>query len=184
MHTDEYTIIKECADGNKEAYAVLVERYQDMIYNTAYRMLGDGEAARDMAQECFISAYNSLKYFKCDSKFSTWLYSIAINKCRDYLRCRRPHVQLDGISEIMACSGPTPDEELHNKQVQDRIQAALNALPESYREAVVLKHIEGLDYKEMEGILGVDAGALKVRTHRGREMLKRLLKEDSLDGRG
>jgi RNA polymerase sigma-70 factor (ECF subfamily) len=183
MQKEEHRLIKECAKGNREAYAVLVERYQEMVYNTAYRMLGDAEAARDMAQESFISAYGGLKNFRNVSKFSTWLYSIVINKCRDYLRVKRPHTQLDGISDILASSGPTPEEELHNRQIRDRIQDALNALPEGCREAVVLKHIEGLDYREMESILGISAGALKVRTHRGREMLRKLLEEkEAFDG--
>lgn len=173
---DEYALIKECAGGNAEAYAVLVDRYKDMIYNIAYRMLGDAEAANDMAQESFISAYTGLKKFKNNSKFSTWLYSIAVNKCRDHLRSKRPHVPIDEIAEV-ACSASNPEEGLQRKQMLDGMQSALNALPDSYREAVILKHIEGLDYKEMESIIGVDAGTLKVRAHRGREMLKKVLQE-------
>ncbi|MBI5675589.1 MAG: sigma-70 family RNA polymerase sigma factor [Nitrospirae bacterium] len=175
IQRDEYALIKECVDGNAEAYAVLVDRYKDMIYNIAYRMLGDADTAHDMAQESFISAYAGLKKFKNDSKFSTWLYSIAVNKCRDHLRGKRPHVPIDEIAEV-ACSAANPEEGLQSRQMLDGIQNALNALPDNYREAIILKHIEGLDYKEMGTIIGIDAGTLKVRTHRGREMLKKLLK--------
>ncbi|MCL4491543.1 MAG: sigma-70 family RNA polymerase sigma factor [Nitrospirae bacterium] len=174
---EEYLVIKQCMDGNAEAYAILVERYKGMVYNIAYRMLGDAEAANDIAQESFISAYVGLKDFKRSAKFSSWLCSIAINKCRDYLRSKKDTVSIDEIAEASAAGTATPEDAACNRQMAQGIQTALNELPEDYCEAIVLKHIEGLDYKEMEDILGVSANVLKVRTHRGREMLKKLLKE-------
>ncbi|MDI6727331.1 MAG: sigma-70 family RNA polymerase sigma factor [Thermodesulfovibrionales bacterium] len=177
MRSEEYSIIKQCMDGNAEIYAVLVERYKNMVYNIAYRMLGDDEAANDMAQESFISAYVALKDFKKGAKFSSWLCSIAINKCRDYLRSKKDNISIDEIAEVSTSKIATPENVLYEKQAEQNIQAALSALPGDYREAIVLKHIEGLDYREMENILGVSENVLKVRAHRGREMLKRLLKE-------
>lgn len=175
--SDEYSIIKQCMDGNAEIYAILVERYKDMVYNIAYRMLGDAEATNDVAQESFISAYVALKDFKRSSKFSSWLCSITINKCRDHLRNRKDTISIDEIAEVSTSKIAPPENALYEKQAEQNIQAALNELPKDYREVIVLKHIEGLDYREMENILGVNANVLKVRTHRGREMLKRLLKE-------
>lgn len=177
MQSEEYSIIMQCLNGNADMYAILVERYKDMIYNIAYRMLGDTEAANDMAQESFISAYVALKDFKRDSKFSSWLCRIAINKCKDYLRNKNDTVSIDEIAEVSTSKIPTPEEAIYKRQLDQDIQIALNELPEDYRAAIVLKHIEGLDYKEMEDILGISANVLKVRTYRGREMLKRLLKE-------
>ncbi|MBI4848277.1 MAG: sigma-70 family RNA polymerase sigma factor [Nitrospirae bacterium] len=176
MQQEEHALIKQCAEGIADTYAILVERHKDMVYNVAYRMLGDADLAQDLAQESFISAYNNLKNFRYDSKFSTWLYSIVINKCRDNLRSRQHHVPLDESPDI-ASSVANPEEEASGKQIMDKIQSALNMLPEDYREVIVLKHIEGLDYREMEAVLNVSVNALKVKTHRGREMLKRLLKE-------
>ena len=177
IQSEEYSIIKQCMDGNAEIYAILVERYKDMIYNMAYRMLGDTEAANDIAQESFISAYVALKDFKSSSKFSSWLCSITINKCRDYLRSRKDTISIDEIAEISTSKIATPENALYEKQAEQNIQAALSALPGDYREAIIFKHIEGLDYREMENVLGVNANVLKVRTHRGRKLLKELLKE-------
>jgi RNA polymerase sigma-70 factor (ECF subfamily) len=171
--TEEYSIIERCRRGDSEIYAVLVERYKEMIYNVAYRMLGDEESARDAAQESFISAYGSLSSFKNGSKFSTWLCSIAMNKCRDHLRGRKTMVPLDDIEEHAVAQGPDPETALSRKQSSRELQAALGALPADYREVIVLKHIEGLDYKEMETVLGVSANTLKVKTHRAREWMKR-----------
>ena len=177
MQSEEYLLIKQCIEGDTEKYAILVERYKNMLYNVAFRMLGDAEAAHDITQESFISAYTALQGFKKKSKFSTWLYSITVNKCKDHLKSKKTHVPIDEISEMATCTKANPEEKLSKKQMIKGIQRALNALPEDYREVIVLKHIEGLDYREMEAILGVNINALKVRTHRGREMLKKLLRE-------
>ncbi|MDA8215371.1 MAG: sigma-70 family RNA polymerase sigma factor [Nitrospiraceae bacterium] len=177
MQSEEYSIIKQCMDGNAEIYAILVERYKNMVYNIAYRMLGDTEAANDIAQESFISAYVALKDFKRGAKFSSWLCSITINKCRDYLRSRKDNIPIDEIAETTIFKIPTPEDTVYKRQIGQGLQTALNELPEDYREVIVLKYIEWLDYKEMENILGINVNALKVRTYRGRELLKELLKE-------
>ncbi len=175
MAQDESSIIKECLDGDTDRYAVLVDRYKSMVYNIAYRMLGDADAANDMAQESFISAYTALKDFKRGSKFSSWLYRIVVNKCRDYLRSGRETVHVEEIAEIRASSAITPEQAVSSRQTGDIIQKALSALPAEYREVIILKHIEELDYREIAEILDVRMNALKVRAHRGREMLKKLL---------
>ena len=175
MAQDESFIIRQCLDGDTDQYAVLVDRYKSMAYNIAYRMLGDADAANDMAQESFISAYAALKDFKQGSKFSSWLYRIVVNKCRDYLRSRRETVPVEEIAEIRAGDTMTPEQAMSSRQTGDAIQEALSALPAEYREVIILKHIEELDYREIADILDVRLGALKVRAHRGREMLKKLL---------
>lgn len=175
MQEEEYSIIEECRNGNPEIYSVLVERYQNMVYNVVYRMIGDAEAAKDVAQESFMAAYGGLREFRNGSKFSTWLCSIAMNKCRDLLRVQKLTIQLEDFTESIIETSPTPEAELSNKQSARDFQAALDALPAEYREVIVLKHIEGLDYREMETILGVSGNALKVRTHRARELLKKYL---------
>jgi len=180
VSTDEYPLIKECLSGDRDKYAVLVDRYKTMVYTVAYRMLGDADAANDMAQESFISAYAGLKGFHFGSKFSSWLYRIAVNKCRDYLRGKKEMVSLDAIAEVSACRDVTPEEAASCRQTEDVVQKALNMLPEDYREIIILKHIEELDYKEIAAILGVGVNALKVRSHRGREMLKKILQEKTV----
>lgn len=177
MEAEEYSLIEQCKDGKSEAYAILVERYKEMVYNVAYRMIGDRDAAYDISQKSFISAYDDLKRFRNDSKYSTWLYSITVNKCRDYLRCRKSDIPLDDLSEILPSKMSDPEDSMHQKQLGQTLQRAIEALPEDYRDVIVLKHVEGLDYKEMESILGVSANALKVKTYRAREILKKFLLE-------
>ena len=176
----EEDIIRRCLGGEKEMYSILVERYQTMVLTIAYRMLGDEDGAKDVAQESFVSAYVSLKKFKRDSKFSTWLVSITINKCRDLLRSKKSDVPIEEMEGTLQDREPNPEDVLRRSQGEEGLQKALAGLPEEYREALVLKHVQGLDYKEMAALTGVSIGALKVRTYRAREMLKELLKKRGL----
>ncbi len=161
--------------GDSDQYAVLVDRYKDLAYNIAFRMLGDSDTAKDMAQESFIAAYNALDDFKFNSRFSSWLYRIVVNKCRDHFRAGKETVPVDEICEYTAGPHDSPEHAASCRQTGDAVQKALNGLPLEYREAIILKHIEGLDYQEMADALGVSVSALKVRAHRGREMLRKLL---------
>lgn len=172
---NDHEIIRQCRLGNRDQYALLVDRYKDMACNIAYRIVGDRDAALDMAQESFIAAYSGLGHFREGSKFSSWLFRIVVNKCKDYLRSRRETVPADEICEIMPGREQTPEQALSSRQTCDAVQKALNALPEEYREVIVLKHIQELEYTEIAGILDISVNALKVRAHRGREMLKQLL---------
>jgi RNA polymerase sigma-70 factor (ECF subfamily) len=172
---EEHEIIRQCLGGEPDRFALLVDTYQSMAYNIAYRMLGDADSAKDMAQESFISAYTSLEKFQFGSKFSSWLYRIVVNKCKDHMRAERDTVQVDEIAESVPSGGRTPEQTASARQTGDVIQAALNSLPDTYREVIVLKHIEELDFQEIAEILGDSVNALKVRAHRGREMLRELL---------
>jgi RNA polymerase sigma-70 factor (ECF subfamily) len=172
---EEYAIIRQVLAGDAEQYAALVDAYKDMAYNIAFRLVGDADAAKDMAQESFIAAYNALKDFKFNSRFSSWLYRIVVNKCRDHFRADREHVPVDEVCDFIAGTDHTPEQAASCRQTGDAVQQALNGLPPDYREVIILKHIEGLDYQEIAETLGVSVSALKVRAHRGREMLKKLL---------
>ncbi len=172
---EEYAIIRKVLAGDRDQYAVLVNRYKDMAYNIAFRLCGDADAAKDMAQEGFISAYNALGDFRFNSRFSSWLYRIVVNKCRDQFRAGKETVPVDEVCDYVAGSDPSPEKVASCRQTGDAVQQALSDLPPDYREVIVLKHIEGLDYQEIADMLGVSVAALKVRAHRGREMLRKLL---------
>ena len=180
LQDDEYHIIQQCRNGDNDGYAVLVDRYQSLAYTTACRMLGDAETANDIAQESFLAAHQGLRHFRFGSKFSSWLTSIVLNKCRDHLRSRRTTVGIDEIAEIRETRRRDPEQEAIAGESADALQKALNCLPPDYREAIILKHIEELDYQSISEILGVSIAALKVRTHRGREMLKGLLERSGV----
>jgi RNA polymerase sigma-70 factor, ECF subfamily len=175
-------VIKECLSGNKAAYAILVQRHQRAIYNLVYRMTGEDEMAKDIAQESFVSAYSALKTFKGRARFSSWLYRITLNKCRDYLRSKRGN----DLSPIDHNSPPlseeaNPEYRLRAKEHDRTIQRVLSKLPLKYRELLILKHIEELDYKEIAAMLGLSLTNLKVRTHRAREMFKEILRGEGID---
>ncbi len=174
---DEKAIIRRCLDGDSDSYSVLVDRYKTMVYNLAYRMVGDEDTAKDLAQESFIAAYAGLERFRFGSKFSSWLYSIVLNKCRDHLKLAKDRVSTDEIAEILPDSRTSPEEDAAASQSRDVLQQALDALPEEYREVLILKHIEELDYEEISAVTGAGIAALKVRAHRGREMLRKILEQ-------
>jgi RNA polymerase sigma-70 factor (ECF subfamily) len=175
MITEEHEIIKRCLNGDADQYAVLVDSYSAMAFNVAYRMLGNASIAKNLAQDSFISAYTALENFKFDSKFSSWLYRIVVNKCRDHLKTQKETVSVDEIAWLVPSQAQTPEQALSSRETGDMIQKALRALPVDQREVIVLKHVEGLDSGEIEDILSVGVNALKVRAHRGREKLKELL---------
>jgi len=177
---DEHQIIERCRKGDRDAFAVLVDRYQSLAYTVACRMVGDAETANDIAQESFLSAYTGLRNFRFGSKFSSWLTSIVLNKCRDLLRSRRETVGVDEIAEIRQTGRRDPEQEASAGESGEAVQKALDGLPPDYREIVILKHIEELDYQSISEILGVGIPALKVRAHRGREMLRKLLERSGV----
>ncbi len=172
---EEYAVIRKCLSGDHDQYALLVDKYKDMAYNIAFRMVGDADVAKDMAQESFIAAYNGLRDFKFNSRFSSWLYRIVVNKCRDHFRAGRETVPVDEICEYVAGPDRSPEQAAACRQTGDAVQRALNGLPPNYREVIILKHIEGFAFQEIADTLGVSVSALKVRAHRGREMLRKLL---------
>jgi RNA polymerase sigma-70 factor (ECF subfamily) len=132
-----------------------------------------------VAQDTFVAAFTSLSSFQFDAKFSTWLYRIAINKCTDALRARRPTVSIDetvneGLEWAIA-DEDTPQWELEQIELAWELDKEIQALPHLYRESFVLKHIEGLGYDEMSEILGVHRDTLKMRVYKARTMLCRSL---------
>ena len=178
---DEEEIIRRCLDGEGDRFAVLVERYRNMAYTVAYRMLGDPDKANDAAQDGFIAAYTSLRNFRFGAKFSTWLYRIVVNKCRDQLRNDCHTVPIDEIADVRADPARTPEQAASSREVRDSVQAALALLQPDYREVLVLKHIQGLDFEEISEITGAGVPALKVRAHRAREMLRAVMEKAGND---
>ena len=163
-----------------EAFGRLVDRHAPSIVNLAYRMVGNRTEAEDLAQETFLAAFKALGTFRADSKFSTWLYRIASNKCMDWLRVKRPgqgqyDVDADEHLDFHLAEERTPEDLLSQQQVAQELDLAIQRLPPLYREAFVLKHVEGLSYEEMEDILGVRGDTLKMRVYKGRVQLSREL---------
>ena len=173
---DDAALVRRSLGGDQEAFGVLVSRHARSIVSVTSRMLGPSADAEDVAQETFVAAFKSLASFQFGAKFSTWLYRIAVNKCTDALRARRPTVSLDEGGDESTAAWETADEEtpqweLEQVELAWELDKGIQALPHLYRESFVLKHIEGLGYDEMSEILGVNRDTLKMRVYKARTML-------------
>lgn len=175
---EDVQLVARSLKQDHEAFGQLIDRHAAKIVNLAYRMVGNRVEAEDLAQEAFLTAFKALSTFRADSKFSTWLYRIATNKCKDWLRVKRPgmgqqDVDIDETLDIHIAEEQTPERLLSQQQVAQALEQAIQRLPLLYREAFVLKHIEGMSYEEMEAILGVNSDTLKMRVYKGRLQLSR-----------
>jgi RNA polymerase sigma-70 factor (ECF subfamily) len=175
-------LVDEVNAGNRDAFEVLVRRYQHRLVNYVQAIVRDFGEAEDVAQETFVRAYRSLSRFRGDSAFKTWLYTIATNMARTSLerRGRRARVgdqSLDDDAQAMTAAqvpSGAPDVEA-TLVTRDAIDRALAALSEELRVAVVLRDVEGLEYKEIAEIVGVPMGTVESRIFRGRRKLRTLL---------
>jgi len=179
---DDVTLVTAAVAGDRDAFAVLVERHHARILALAERLCGCHHQARDLAQETFVSAYRNLASFAGRSAFSTWLYAIACNQARAAARRRRPLLALDAgradgghDGREPAATDPPPSARLEQAELRDRVAAALARLDERFREVVVLCDMQGASYEEAAATLDVPLGTVRSRLHRGRLELRSLL---------
>jgi RNA polymerase sigma-70 factor (ECF subfamily) len=173
---DDAALVRAAQQGDKEAFGLLVARHAPSILSLAVRMLPRRDQADDAAQETFVAAYKSLQRFQFGAKFSTWLYGIALNKCRDALRAGRHDVVPydDEASRDWDGAAPvdwTPDALFEQGELAGELERAVRALPVHYRESFILRHIDGLEYDEMSDALGVNRDTLKMRVYKARTLL-------------
>ena len=183
---DDTSLVRASQRGNREAFSMLISRHAPSILRMTSQMLGPAGDAEDVAQETFIAAFKALRQFKFGSKFSTWLYRIALNKCHDSLRGRRSDTfSLDAAGDESSvaweiASAETPQVERERVELGAALERGIRALPPLYRESFVLRHVEGLGYDEMSVILNVHRDTLKMRVYKARTLLCRSLAH--LDG--
>jgi len=182
VHPDDPTLIAQSLRGDTAAFGELVHRHQDRLYNTVYRLLDNAEDAQDVVQEAFLNAYQSLRLFKGDAQFFTWLYRIAVNSAISLRRKRRVVLTTDTPPAGRVILEPMDDSEFTNpshalERAEDerRLQNALNRLTPEYRTVLVLKEIEGLKYEEIAAALQVPIGTVRSRLHRARLELRQQL---------
>ena len=170
----DQAVIDRVLAGECDAFGILIERYSDPLYRHAYGMTGSADVAEDILQVSFIKAFHHLGEVR--GRFDAWVFRIVANGCKDWLKnIRRTHLSYE--EDDQPSGYETPDEELDRGEIRRDLDRALAALPSSLREAFVMKHVEGRSYEEMAELLDTTVGALKMRVHRAREALQKLLED-------
>jgi RNA polymerase sigma-70 factor (ECF subfamily) len=175
---EEYQLIKKFKAGDPSVFELIVQTYQDRIYNLCRYLLGNPQDAEDAAQEVFIKAFRNLKFFKPESSLYTWLYRIGVNTCLDHKRKSRPEPFKEGfLNETFPSTEPSPEQHYQSKKTGWAIQSAFNQLSKNSCAIIVLKEIEGLSYEEIAEVMDTSVGTVKSRLSRTREELRRLLQK-------
>ncbi|HDY81967.1 MAG: RNA polymerase sigma factor RpoE [Gammaproteobacteria bacterium] len=181
----DQALVERVQKGEKQAFDVLVLKYQNKIIQLVYRYVHDPEEAQDVAQEAFIKAYKALGRFRGDSAFYTWLYRIAINTAKNYLvaSSRRPPKsdidaqdaeQYDGATGLKEYA--TPERLLLRDEIQESIARAIDELPDELRTAITLRELEGLSYEEIAQTMDCPIGTVRSRIFRARDAIDTRLK--------
>ncbi len=172
-----------------QAFEILVERYQNKVFGLSLRMMGNREEAEDQAQEIFVKVYRSLARFEGRSRFSTWLYRIAVNACLDAIEKRRRRPQSADMewsdlaetepaaSDMWRWHTPSPEQTYLHKEHSAVLHSALSQLEEPHRQAIVQRELEGLSYQDMATRARIGLSAMKMRVHRARKSLSSILQQ-------
>lgn len=183
----EATLVQRCAARDETACAELVGEHQRMVVQLAVNLLDDRDEALDVSQEVFLRVFRTIHRFRGQSSLRTWIYRIAVNQARNRHRFWRRRRRADQVSledhvsvhgELVSTRQATPERELAQKELGDRLQRALNNLPFDQRTAIVLREVDGLSYDEIAFSLGVAIGTVKSRLTRARQALRLELRED------
>lgn len=181
----ERSLLRRLRDRDERAFRELIDAHRDRVFNITYRMLGNRAEAEDVAQEVFISVFKTIESFREESKFSTWLYRVTVNHCKNrikYLARRhdRDRDELDETSQATngAVSGAPvraaqPDKALASMQMEKLLQQAIAELDEDQREVVILRDVEDLSIEEICEITSLPDGTVKSRLHRARLVLRK-----------
>jgi RNA polymerase sigma-70 factor (ECF subfamily) len=187
MQSDEELVARSRV-GDLDSFNQLVLRWERPIYALAYRVIGREEDARDVAQETFLRAFRALGGFKGQAKFSSWLYRIALNLCRDWIRRERrtPVAQApEGVDLVELAAEVTPSESIEDlvsrKELGRAVAKAMSMLPEEQRTAIILKEYHGLTFQEIADLLGCPLSTVKTRLYQGLTVVRRQLQEGGVE---
>jgi len=187
MGRSDEELVEACLAGEDSAFDVLVGRWEKRIRGAIYRFIGSEDDARDLCQEAFLKAYRNLGSFKQEARFSSWLYQIALNLCRDRLRRRRGRtmVSLDELEEggaAMTMPGPTALDLLQERDVSRLVAGAIASLADEQREVIILKEYQGLTFLEIAQVLDMPISTVKTRLYRGLDQLRSRLERQGIRG--
>jgi RNA polymerase sigma-70 factor, ECF subfamily len=171
---DDFSLIKRFIEGDETTFKTLVYRHKEKVRNIIYMTMNYSDSVDDIAQEVFITVYKNLKYFRFESQFTTWLYRITINKCRDHLRKMKIRNIFTPVKDNDEAHGYSQINE--NMDIPGIVQKAISKLPEKLRVPLLLKDIEGFSYQEIAETVQCEIGTVKSRIFRARESLRNILK--------
>ncbi|BAK98206.1 RNA polymerase ECF subfamily sigma factor [Oscillibacter valericigenes Sjm18-20] len=171
----EQQLVKAARGGDADAFETLVHRYEKRVYALTLRMCGNSSDAQEAAQEAFLSAWQSLPFFRGEASFATWLYRLASNASVDLLRREKRQKTVSLDDEELNLNIPdsllTPHEEAERSELREAIRSGLKSLPDDYRAVLILRELHQLSYREISDALDVDMGTVKSRINRGRKRL-------------
>ncbi len=173
-------LVSRAKRGDEAAFEQLVTAHEKKIYALCLRMCENEEDAQEAAQDAFLAAWSGLASFREDAAFSTWLYRLAVNACTDILRRRKRKgqgVSLDDEEVFLEIedSAPTPERALEQKEAAALVNEALSALPDEYRQVLILRELHQLSYQEIADITLLELGTVKSRISRGRTLMRNYL---------
>lgn len=184
----ERSLLRRLRDRDERAFRELLESHRDRVFNITFRMLGNRAEAEDVAQEVFITVFKTIETFREESKFSTWLYRVTVNHCKNRIKylSRRHERDRDELDETTTGASSTngqiggpvpsaPDRALEGAQMEKLLQDAIANLDDDHRVVVVLRDVEDLSIEEICEITGLPDGTVKSRLHRARLVLRKKL---------
>lgn len=180
METNDQPLIDTILAGNPQSFSLLVDRYKDLVFTLAIRMLKHREEAEEVSQDTFIKVFRSLNRFKGDSKFSTWIYKIAYHTCLDKLKKNKREQHVFAINEYTDIQVETVDNALDMMEKEERkraIQECLQLLPSKDIAILTLFYFEGLSLNEIAKIIDITANNVKVKLFRSRKKLTGILRD-------
>ncbi|HYW41585.1 MAG TPA: sigma-70 family RNA polymerase sigma factor [Bryobacteraceae bacterium] len=175
LERSDRELIDACRQGDREAFRALFEAYKDKVYSIALRFSGDPATAMDIAQDTFLKLFSSIRDFRGDSNFETWVYRLVVNSCLDHKRKTRRLIPL--VDEFLHNLRASADSlaEVLLAELQTRVRAAVDRLAPDLRIAIVLRYTEGLSYDEIAEVLGCSPGTVASRLNRAHKALERRL---------
>jgi RNA polymerase sigma-70 factor (ECF subfamily) len=188
-HDLDFELAQRHGRGDLGAFDEVYARYAAMVYNLALRLSGDGDEAADLTQEIFLRVFRHLDSFSGRSALKTWIFRVALNHCRERLSRFRPLTlpigeETEEAGVALADPGRGPEEQAVAADLGRQVGRTLALLPAPFREAVVLRDLQGLSYQEIAAVLGVRVGTVRSRIARGREQLRHLLDRQGIAAPG
>ena len=177
MGCEDSCLVERCLEGDRSAFATIVDRYKRQIYSITYSMTHNHADADDLSQDTFVKAYENLRKFKLGTNFRSWLSRIAVNSCIDHLRQKKRFSEggLDDQAELLPDQNPGPQDNLESSELMENITAAVDSLPKDQRTVVIMREMQGFALKDIARIMECSESTVRWRLHYARRKLQKKL---------